>query len=73
MTLFIIKEVTDYSVTIYRTLLLFLDLDHFIISIIVLLASKSLVCIDFPVAVSSYTSLGHSIKSKSYASVRKSL
>jgi len=42
MTLLIIKEVTVYSVTKYRTLLLLLDLDHFIFIIVVLLASKSL-------------------------------
>ena len=50
-----------------QTLLLLLDLDLFIVFIIVFWRLNP-VCIDFLVTASSYTSLGQSTKSKSYAS-----
>ena len=71
MTLFIIKEVTVLFGNQIQTLLLLLDLDHFIFIIDLFFWRLNPVCIDFTVAVSSYTSLGHSIKSNSYASVHK--
>ena len=70
MTLLIIKEVTVYSVTKYRRYYYYWI---WIILFLLLLFFWRLnpVCIDFTVAASSYTSLGHSIKSNSYASVHK--
>ena len=50
-----------------QTLLLLLDLDRFIVFIIFFWRLNP-VCIDFVVTASSYTSLGQSTKSKSYAS-----
>ena len=49
-----------------QTLLLLLDLDLFIVFIIIFWRLNP-VCIDFVVTAFSYTSLGHSTKSKSYA------
>ena len=53
-----------------QTLLLLLDLDLFVFIVVFLLASKSCLYLSV-VAESSYTSLGHSIKSKTYATCEK--
>jgi len=46
MTLLIIKEVTVYLVTKYRTLLLLLDLDHLFLLLLFFFWRLNPVCID---------------------------
>lgn len=71
MTLFIIKEVTENSITKYR---LYYYYWIWILLLLLLFFFWRLnpVCIDFPVIKYSYTSLGQSYKSKTYATCEQS-
>jgi len=68
---FLVKEVTAKSVIGYRYFIV-LDLDLFIVVIIVLLASKSCVC-SLCATEHSYTSLGQTYKSKTCANTPKAV
>jgi len=68
MTLFIKRGNCLFGNQI-QTLLLLLDLDLLVFIVIFLLASKS--CLyRFPVSVTSYTSLGQTTQSKTYATLK---